>query len=185
MLDIERKLNKEGSRSTKTKAMATSTTRDTQPSSEGQSASNQSANRKLMDMAGQFAGMGGGGDDKGKAKATASARAPVATGRRAGGPGGADPLGFLGPLITPVAQNISDNMRLVELEVSWPEGKHRSKFSVKRDCDFARVEAIDHQRSRPTVTPGAPVHRVCPVHLARRQPPAQLRALFTTTPVLR
>jgi len=78
---------------------------------------------KLMDMA---SSMMGGGADGGSGGGPAGASG--AAGAMGGGMG--DMTQMLMPLITPVAQSISTNMRLVELEMTWPEGKYRGSFKV-------------------------------------------------------
>ncbi|MCC6806852.1 MAG: prepilin-type N-terminal cleavage/methylation domain-containing protein [Deltaproteobacteria bacterium] len=81
---------------------------------------------RIMEMAGSLTEAMGGGS---------------AAGGAPGGPGGAaagllgggmgDLTQLMAPLITPVAQGIGQNMRLVILDVSWPEGKkYRGSFAV-------------------------------------------------------
>lgn len=44
---------------------------------------------------------------------------------------GDNPLAMLQPMLTPIAQGISQNLRMVQLEISWPEGtKRRGKFML-------------------------------------------------------
>ncbi len=109
---------------------------------------------KLMEMAESFTGLAGGdgkGDGKGGLAAAAGAAAGAAGAGAAGGMGGGmgDITQLLAPLVTPVAQGISDNMRLVQLEVSWPEGKYRSSFKVS-----AIVTSRALKQSNPQALPG-------------------------------
>lgn len=86
---------------------------------------------KLTEMANTF----GGGADAAKDKLPAGAS----------GFGSGDPLAMLQPILQPIANGISQNLRLVQLEVSWPEGKKRGKFEV-----VAMVTSKAMQTSMPT-----------------------------------
>jgi len=142
MLDLERQLNKEGFK-------ADEEERDGEFEDEGHAEIKWVAkilpikvqSDKIMEMAGSFAGLG---DDKSKSGSGNPSPVPSP-----GGAGAADPLGFLGPLIAPVAQSISDNMRLVSLEVSWPEGKYRGKFTVNAIITSRALKQVNQQAQAP------------------------------------
>lgn len=40
-------------------------------------------------------------------------------------------LSGIGGLVEPVTQNIANSVRLVELELEWPEGRYKNGFSIK------------------------------------------------------
>lgn len=48
-----------------------------------------------------------------------------------GSEGCAGMLGSIGGLVEPVTQNIANSIRLVELEIEWPEGRYKNGFSVR------------------------------------------------------
>lgn len=94
---------------------------------------------KLTEMATSFGGGAGGAGD-------AKEKMPQGS-QLVGG----DPLAMLQPLLTPIAQGISQNLRLVQLEVSWPEGtKKRGKIALT-----SLVTSKQMQTSTP-MTPNLP-----------------------------
>ncbi|MEO1480515.1 MAG: type II secretion system protein [Myxococcota bacterium] len=48
-----------------------------------------------------------------------------------GSEGCAGMLGSIGGLVEPVTQNIANSVRMVELEIEWPEGRYKNGFSVR------------------------------------------------------
>ncbi len=115
---------------------------------------------KLMDLASQFAGMGGSGGGSGGGGSGGSS-APPKGGKSSGG-GGSDtidtsnPMAMLQPMLDPIATGISQNLRLVKLDVSWPEGvKRRGSFSV---VDMVTSKALQQSAQQATgQQAGAPV----------------------------
>jgi general secretion pathway protein I len=102
---------------------------------------------RIMEMAtsltGDAANGGAGGNAGGAAAGAAGAL---------GGMG--DITTLLAPLVTPVAQGIGQNMRLVVLEVSWPEGKKaRGSFKVNA---IVTSKALKQTVAAPAGAPGTP-----------------------------
>lgn len=63
---------------------------------------------------------------------------------------GDNPLAMLQPMLTPIAQGISQNLRMVQLEISWPEGtKRRGKFMLT-----SMVTSRQMQTANPAAAPG-------------------------------
>lgn len=94
---------------------------------------------KLGEMAQQFAGFGaalGGSGASNGGTPTKDAKAPAKSGSTGGSSDlskldAGDPLAMIRPMLEPVTQAISQNLRFVKLDVSWPEGiKRRGSFSV-------------------------------------------------------
>jgi general secretion pathway protein I len=154
MLDIERKLYKEGFKADAEELKGTF-------EEEGHSEIKWEASikpvkvqtSKLSEMAQQFAGFGDalGGKDKDK---NAKSKTPTPSANTpSSGPSvdNGDPLAMIRPLLDPVAQGISQNLRFVKLDVSWPEGvKRRGSFSVT-----AMITSKALQQSQQQLTGGA------------------------------
>ena len=129
MLDIERKLYKEGFKADSEEMNGTF-------EEEGHPEIKWTASikpvkvqtEKLGEMAQQFAGFGAalGGGPSGSKDAKPAAKGSDTSKLDAG-----DPLAMIRPLLDPVTQAIGQNLRFVKLDVSWPEGvKRRGSFSV-------------------------------------------------------